>query len=180
MQFSYKRLNDIFTFLISKKNCVPQLALSEKLGVTARTIRSDIKQINLELKNTGVKIKNKRGEGLYVSGATHDMIEKLFQDDAVSDFSTYNERIQKLTEKLVTTDGVYLNDEISAFYISDATFFSYINTIRNNLEKFNLKIVKSGDFYSVVGNEMAKRSFIANHIIDRTTHGYSWIYNKIN
>lgn len=54
--------------LISKKGetYVAPKVLADKLGITTRTLRSDIKNLNDSLKSYDIVIQNKRGHGLYL------------------------------------------------------------------------------------------------------------------
>ena len=66
MSITQPRLKSILTSLISKNNdtYISPKALAAKLGVTTRTLRSDIKNLNNSLKIYDVSIKNKRGTWL--------------------------------------------------------------------------------------------------------------------
>lgn len=61
MSITQPRLKSILTSLISKNNdtYISPKALAAKLGVTTRTLRSDIKNLNNSLKIYDVSIKNK-------------------------------------------------------------------------------------------------------------------------
>ena len=66
MSITQPRLKSILTSLISKNNdtYISPKALAAKLGVTTRTLRSDIKNLNNSLKIYDVSIKDKRGTWL--------------------------------------------------------------------------------------------------------------------
>ena len=79
MKLSYKRLGMILEFLLnnSANRYVSASFLAQKCNVSTRTIRSDIQALNRELSSLQVEIKNKRGEGFYLSDFDKKTEQKL-------------------------------------------------------------------------------------------------------
>lgn len=175
MQLSYKRLGTILELLLNNSaNCyVSASFLAQKCNVSTRTIRSDIRKLNKELATNQVKINNKRGEGFYLSAINDEQRQKLAAL-AKSDLpaSSSSERIMEVEQFLLVNDKVQLSQLTAKLFISDNTFFSYLVTIKKEFSKFDLRIIKDGDTYSVVGTELAKRNFIIAKLINKKSYSY--------
>lgn len=175
MKLSYKRLGTILELLLNNSaNCyVSASFLAQKCNVSTRTIRSDIRELNKELAANQVKIKNKRGEGFYLSAVSDENRQKLVAL-AKSDLpaSSSEERIIEVEQFLLVNDQVRLSQLTDKLFISDNTFFTYLVSIKKEFSKFDLRIVKNGDSYSVVGTELAKRNFIIAKLINKKSDSY--------
>lgn len=175
MKLSYKRLGNILEFLLSNSAnpYVSASFLARKCNVSTRTIRSDIQELNKELASFQVRIKNKRGAGFYLTNMSNDKYQQLKKvaSRAIPP-SSFGERIIEVEQYLLVNNQIKLSDLLDKLFISDNTFFTYLVTIKKEFGKFDLKIVKRGDNYSVSGSESAKRNFIIAKLINKKSRNY--------
>ena len=175
MKLSYKRLGVILEFLLnnSANRYVSASFLAQKCNVSTRTIRSDIQALNRELSSLQVEIKNKRGEGFYLSDfdkKTEQKLTELARSDLPA--SSSGERIAEVEQYLLVNSRVKLDDLTEKLFISDNTFFTYLVTIKKEFSDFGLRVVKDGDEYYVDGSESAKRNFIISKLINKKSNSY--------
>ena len=167
MKLSYKRLGIILEFLLnnSANRYVSASFLAQKCNVSTRT---DIQALNRELSSLQVEIKNKRGEGFYLSDfdkKTEQKLTELARSDLPA--SSSGERIAEVEQYLLVNSRVKLDDLTEKLFISDNTFFTYLVTIKKEFSDFELRVVKDGDEYYVDGSESAKRNFIISKLINK-------------
>lgn len=160
MQLSYKRLGDILGILLRMPEAQYLSAnnLADRLGVTSRTIRSDVKEINEEIAVCHVSIQNRRGHGFYIKYDDQRDLDNLRQailegEKKPSVGMTYNERLNDLKHWLFRQSKVSTDELLDKLLISDTTLNSYINVIRQGLAKFGLKLERHNDFLQIAGSE---------------------------
>ncbi len=172
MSITQPRLKSILTSLISKNNdtYISPKALAAKLGVTTRTLRSDIKNLNNSLKIYDVSIKNKRGHGLYLLINDREkfksLVERIKESGIVTDGGDdYKKRLKDFL-LLILTKPREIDDIISTMYISDSTVDKYLKEARKVAKNYHLKIQKDGDLLRMKGSE----SDILNKLLTKVTN----------
>lgn len=175
MKLSYKRLGNILEDLLNNSaNCyVSSAFLAKKYNVSARTIRSDIWELNKELDYYKVKIKNKRGSGFYLAYLDQNLrkqLMKIAQSNLPA--SSSSERIIEIEQYLLVNNQIKLSELTDRFFISDNTFFTYLVTIKKDFNEVGLKIIKSKDYYYLKGTETVKRKFIITKLINKSSNAY--------
>lgn len=177
MQFSNSRLKPILLILVTQNEhqYISMSALSAKLKVTTRTLRSDVKEINEQLLNYGICIKNKRGKGLFLDVDTPGNLAKLkkdLKDDGLENSdNTYNSRLRDFI--LLILNGYHNIDEIiDTLFISDSTFDKYLNDARKQLSTYDLNLHKNGNEIKVQGSETEIRSCIIDNLDDKRNSKY--------
>lgn len=176
MKLSYKRLGNILEDLLNNSaNCyVSSAFLAKKYNVSARTIRSDIWELNKELDYYKVKIKNKRGSGFYLAYLDQNLRKQLIMKIVQSNLpaSSSSERIIEIEQYLLVNNQIKLSELTDRFFISDNTFFTYLVTIKKDFNEVGLKIIKSKDYYYLKGTETVKRKFIITKLINKSSNAY--------
>lgn len=179
MQLSYKRLGEILGVLLRmpETQYISANNLAERLGVTSRTIRSDVKEINEEIASYHVSIQNRRGHGFYFKYNEKqdlDSLQKAILEGEKNAPSglTYNERLDSLKHWLFRQSKVSVDELLEKLLISDTTLNSYVNAIRQGLAKFDLKIERHNDYLQISGNEEGKRDYILRNMINRRDAEY--------
>ncbi|WEV37646.1 PTS sugar transporter subunit IIA [Lactobacillus sp. ESL0677] len=181
MKLSYKRLSDILSVLLrnTTNKYLSASYIAKKFNVSTRTIRSDINELNKELVDFDVEIKNKRGAGFYIKNLDSEKRSKLL--DIVHNnvpATNFVERINEVEQFLLVNNRSNLLDLTTNLFISDNTFFAYLVTIKKDFEDFNLKISRKGDVFSVIGTEAAKRNFIISKLVNKKSNSYIIDFTK--
>ena len=114
------REKKILSVLNAKHGIVTGKELSTKIGVSERTIRSDISHINSELGTTGIQVEAVHGKGYTIQVKDRAALLVIFSED--ENIITKDDRITALLLKLLRHDDWYdlgiLEDEM---YVSNTT-----------------------------------------------------------
>lgn len=171
-----KRHNEIILSLLAHPKGLSGNDLSTSLGVTIRTIRSDIKKINLFLKDYNIKIRASKKNGYYFDESSKQLlIKSSLYINRESSPITNNDRTIFLLLLLS-----FSNHPLPLYYLCESMFASesslYV-TLKNAKEMINnhfpnLQIVQpSTSTFELIGDEDAKRNLISgllSHNSDRT------------
>ncbi|NMD68734.1 BglG family transcription antiterminator [Bacillus sp. DNRA2] len=143
--------------------------LAEQVGVSTRTIRNYIKQINSDLSDIAF-LENEKGKGFHLQ-VSHlqkfeDLMEKLLSEKIVQD--SPQKRIAFIIERLINHDGPNTLDELAFLMnIGRTTLVNELKKASVALESYNLFIQgkqNSGMYLS--GNELDLRFFILENVYD--------------
>lgn len=169
--FQYGRLNEIFHY-IRKHDYISSERLASRFGVTDRTIRNDIQEVNLVLSENGAVIKLKRKFGYYIEITDDDLFEKFLEDlennmKSDMELETSKDRIRYILRLLLEADDyISLNEIMDNVYISKNTLNNYIKTIKKVVEKYHLEYIsKPNAGIKLIGLEDDKRKCIMDHVI---------------
>ncbi len=114
------REKKILSILNARHGIVNGKELSTKIGVSERTIRSDISHINSELKDTGIHVLALHGKGYTIQVEDRVALLEIFSEE--QNYITKEDRINTLLLKLLRSDDWYdlgiLEDEM---YVSNTT-----------------------------------------------------------
>lgn len=142
---------------------------SEALGVSTRTIRNYIKQINGELQNIAV-LENKRGRGYRLSIKSKSqfgqLMEKVIQSK--DKFDSPKRRIALIIDCLINSHKTYTLDELAfKLNISRTTLINELKKASVSLATYNLKIYgKPNKGMKLSYQEQDLRFFILENIYD--------------
>lgn len=184
MSITQPRLKAILLSLISKKdvNYVALKVLADKLGITTRTLRSDIKNLNDSLKAYDITIQNKRGHGLYLLINDQEkykaLVDQIKESGIVTDRGDDYEKRLKEFLLLILIQPRKIDDIISTMYISDSTVDKYLKTARKVVKNYDLKIQKDGDLLKINGSESNIRSCIIDYIDNKRGNNYVRGFSK--
>lgn len=176
-----KRWIEIIYFFLEKKTLVSGKELALNLGVTTRTIRNDIKEINDILEDFGAVITSEIGLGYTLMISDEERFEDFFEEvKATEKFrnlkniipSDANERIWYITSQLLLhsldqtekLDSYSLEEQL---FVSDSTFRKDLRTIEKILKEYDLKISetqKKG--LHIVGEEARIRFCISQYVFN--------------
>lgn len=157
------RLKSLVKELLSHKEPVTSEYLAKVLGVTSRTIRNDVKTLNLEFKKIGVQIDASRGVGYYIDSTlgeqVTDVIEELFMLQEEEQGNTPvlpEERVLYILKSVIMADDFIAAEQIAnELFVSKSTVDNDLKQVEKLLEKYDLKLFKKPNFgIKLVGNEM--------------------------
>lgn len=183
MEFKNKRCTKILNLLFQSKEKMTGDSLAVSLGVSTRTIRSDIKSLNDELTHWGAKIISEIGQGYYLKIYDQDRFYELLNHlrNQKKDINFRNiipsepeERVHYIITKLLFSllngskeviDPFDLEEEL---FISTSTLKKDFRMIDQILKKYDLRISttkKNG--VRIVGEEAKIRYCISEYIFNR-------------
>ena len=181
---SQPRLKSILMTLIfqNQDTYIPMKDIANTLNVTTRTLRSDIKILNLSLANYGVKVKNKRSYGLYLSITNKAKYQKLVNQLKDSDhISLYSDDYQKRLVQfllMILNSPCDIDNIMAEMFISDSTVDKYLKESRKLVKKYNLRIKKDDNVLKIVGNETDIRSCIIDFVDNKRSKDYIRGFSK--
>ena len=181
--FEYGRLDQLFQ-IVRGSAFTPASKLSEMLGVTERTIRSDIAALNLELGEHGAQVEIKRGAGyrLVVSDSKRfDSFLREHRDETGGrpDLSSPTERIRIVLSTLaMETEPVTAEELSNLVFVGDDTLQSYIKQARDVLQTYDIEcIFRRETGFRTFGREADRRRCIVNEAIDHDDPSYVTVFS---
>ncbi|GIO24116.1 BglG family transcription antiterminator [Oceanobacillus sp. J11TS1] len=170
------RMMLILKELMSAKSPITSNDLANRIQVTSRTIRNDIKELNEIILQNGGCIKSTRGIGYELeiqSSKTFKLfLQEIFQNSAVSTSKSPNsheERVNYIVRKLLLVNSYIKLEEIAdELYISKSTLKNDLVEVRKRLKSFKLEI-ESKPYYGikVKGKEMNLRFCLSEYLFNR-------------
>lgn len=194
-----KRVCKILKKLQSASEPISGETLAFELGVTSRTVRSDIKKLSEYLKEYGAKVNSTTGVGysleIYDRELFKELEEKLNESPNKNNNKKFNliptdpaDREKYIISKLLInslSSRYMINsyDLAEELFISLSTLKKDISNINNSLQKFNLKVENSQTrgIY-IKGEEKDIRYCISDYIFknaDVTNEEEATFYNEI-
>jgi len=170
------RLKALIIELLSHKDPVTSEYLAKVLGVTSRTIRNDVKTLNLELKKIGVQIEASRGVGYFIDSAlgqqVTELIEELFMLQEEEHGNTPvlpEERILYILKRIIMTDDFIAAEQLAnELFVSKSTVDNDLKHVEKLLEKYDLKLFKKQNYgIKLLGNEMNIRFCLSESLANR-------------
>ncbi|GGA92101.1 BglG family transcription antiterminator [Ornithinibacillus halotolerans] len=169
------RMIHILKVLIATKVPITSDDLANRIQVTSRTIRNDIKELNEILLISGGVIKSTRGIG-YELEIKDQKKFKLFLQEMTNDSHATNqtpntpeERVHHIVRKLLLENGyIKLDDLADDLYISKSTLQHDLIEVRRILNTFKLEL-ESKPYHGVkvIGNEMNLRFCLSEYLFNR-------------
>lgn len=172
--FTYQRLNNIFTHIYNQE-FTSQKELATKFDVSMRTIRTDINELNEQLKDYGGQIILQRGKGYLIEGKEKLSIQmdKLNQASK-ENLETSQGRMNTLLTILLFGDDYISLDELSEIlYVSRPTLLTYLRQLKEILLDYDLTIRSKANIgYKIHGREASIRQCIYQELINRKKKSY--------
>jgi lichenan operon transcriptional antiterminator len=158
------RLKSLIKELLSHKEPVTSEYLAKVIGVTSRTIRNDVKTINLELKKIGVQIEASRGVGYFIPPTlggqpVTELIEELFmlqEEEQGNQPVLPEERVLFILKEIIMADDFIATEQLAEeLYVSKSTVDNDLKQVEKLLEKHGLTLFKKQNYgIKLVGTEM--------------------------
>lgn len=170
------RHKKIISELLSRNDWVKGNTLAQSMGVTPRTIRSDIVAINQLIHPMGCEIQSSRKDGYRIVGNHIDDLGQIL-GGGMDIPNSPRDRIKMLSIRLLFADredAEYLDDLEEEMYISRATLENSIYKIKAAMEKRASPVFiqrEKGKIWTA-GEEETKRFLLKELIVDRTEADY--------
>lgn len=142
--------------IIEQSNLTTAQSIADKLGVSTKTVKNEIKELNKLLKGYGL-IDIKQGKYvLYIIDQKN--FDKASQALRIQDdfFNSQQNRMSYILYRLMNSNTPYLTDELAEeMNIGRTTFVGDLKKLRSKVEKYNLQIVgKTNKGLFLEGNEI--------------------------
>ncbi len=167
---AYERLERLLGIL---RGGTPQPAsrLATTLGVSTRTIRTDVSRLNDELAEHGGQVLTKWHEGYYLDVTDKEAFKsfsaKLRHPDDANPLETAEGRMHEVLRALLFSDDYLSVEELAdRVAVGENTIQGYLAQIRGTLEKYELECVtKRGVGLRVFGDEHNRRGCLLNEVL---------------
>lgn len=127
-----KIYNDILMYFLKSNSHITSKELAIHFGVSSRTIKTYIKDINQLCTNTPIIFSSNKGYRVDREKAIQFVYKKTKSNSRIP--QNYKERIHELIKRIVID-----NESIDLFDLSQEMYVSY-STIKSDISKFNLSI----------------------------------------
>lgn len=166
-----KRWNDILDQL-SETEMVTSESLAQKLNLSSRTIRNEMKELKAVLEQVGAHLVSKTSTGYLLQIEDQkkygEFLSTLKDQGDIPE--TSKERVQYLLETLLANNDQYvkLEDLSDQIYVSRSSLTNDLKEVRQMLKEYNLKLItRPGYGIKVEGREFDLRLCIAASTIGR-------------
>lgn len=182
MELTNKRCMQILQLLMKNKDRITGENLAISIGVSSRTIRNDMKDLNHVLGEYGAGVMSEIGQGYYLKIEDHDkfsvFLKELEQQKKEKNFqniipSEPEDRVRYIISKLLLQSLNGRKEIIDPFdmeeelFISTSTLKKDLRTIDKILEKYDLKIsITKKEGVRIVGEETKIRYCISEYIFN--------------
>lgn len=159
--FSDNRIGNLLQIL-RKTPEITVSALSSRLGVSERTIRNDIRQINEELKDCAVidGVQGKYSLRIFQMERFREQLSTMMQADDFLNSSRY--RMEYVFGRLMRSEEPLLTDELAyEMNVGRTTLMSDLKKLREEIEPYQLKIIgKTSKGLMLHGTETEIRRYV--------------------
>lgn len=156
--------------ILKNKKPVTSQYLSKLVGVSSRTIRNDIKDLQKELKGKSVRIEILPGVGYSVKivkdGSTKDVLKEILEDSNYAVVSLPEERIEYILKNLLYAKGfITLKDLADKLYVSKTTVANDMDKVESWLKAHNLKLFRKPNYgFKIEGDEIDLRFALSDYL----------------
>ncbi|WML42148.1 BglG family transcription antiterminator [Neobacillus sp. OS1-2] len=174
-----KRQRDIVLSLMKEKEPVTAEWIAKELGVSDRTIRTEIKDLQSQSSSLGGRIESVRGKGYLLEIKDFNVFEKEFSpntndtiEEVQSDFSEQSNRVLYMLKRfLLEREPIKLESLEEELFISKPKLQNDLKLVREILESYHLKLVSRPHHGTQVeGDEYMKRLCFSNYILRRNSN----------
>ncbi|MBT2217660.1 PRD domain-containing protein [Virgibacillus dakarensis] len=170
------RMRTILRELMTAHTPITSTYLANLNQVTTRTIREDIKSLDLLLADNGAQIESIMGKGYKLTILDNQGFRKYLQSNFSEDMTdgdfvpeSPEERIFYTIKRLLLCETyVKLDDLADEMFISKSTIQNDLKHVKQILGNFDIKLISRPNYgVKVVGSELKLRFCMAEYIFDR-------------
>ncbi|RBP95439.1 BglG family transcriptional antiterminator /transcriptional regulator [Cytobacillus firmus] len=174
-----KRQKDIVLSLMKAKEPVSAEWMAKELGVSDRTIRNEIKELQSQGSSLGIIIESVRGKGYLLNIKDYEMFEKEYNynaneaiDENKLDFSEQENRVLYILKRfLLEKEPIKIETLEEELFVSKPKVQNDLKIVREILESYQLKLVTRPHYGTQVeGDEYMKRLCLSNYILSRNSN----------
>jgi lichenan operon transcriptional antiterminator len=161
--------------ILQKKTFCTLEEIAKLLGVSTRTVRNDINQLNQDLTSVAL-ITNERGKGYRLvikeNEVFHNLLNRRNTEDEKLD--TSKQRIAFIIDRLINSEETYTLDDLAfEMHIGRTTLINELKKASVSLGTYNLIIQgKQNKGMKLIGEELDIRFFILDNMFDSLFGNY--------
>ena len=172
-RFTDNRAADIL-YILGHKSGVTVASIAKKLGVSERTVRNDIRQLNDDLEGSAA-IEGSQGRytlRIFEPEQYKKAFDKICNIDGV--FGTPRGRQNYVFGELMRADGPLLTDELAyEMNVGRTTLISDLKRLREEIEPYGLSVVgKTSKGMILQGKELDIRTYVLENCFDALYSDY--------
>lgn len=174
----FRRKITLIKLLHGKESPMSSTQLCGELGVTSRTLRSDLRSAEDDFARNGFSIKSVHAVGYYLRVHDEDAFLRYVQDLSRQETCSQvlspvypEDRVDYLVRLFLAAEGYLKMDDVAEeLFVSRATLTADLKMVRDRLGYFQLGLVsKPGHGLKVQGSELHRRSAIAQYFFYTTS-----------
>lgn len=172
MNILHKKQLLLLNYLLKENKTVTSKQLSLIVGVSVRTIKTYIQEINEQVEEYGIHIKSKAREGYWIEQSENidkNIIHTLkngIDHYKIDELPKFNyERVNYLIKKLLVVDyHLKVEDLMDEIYVSRSTITQDLKEVKKLLERYNLTLKTRSNYGIIIeGSEINKRLCISEY-----------------
>jgi len=145
------RLKQLLEELLDHDSPISGEYLAKQLGVTSRTIRNDVKTLNMHLKNTGVSVKANKRLGYFVDpindSSVRYLLKNIFENEEKITPTFPEDRVLFILKRLIMSDDFIASEQLAdILYVSKSTIDNDVKQIEALLKRYNLCLLKKPNY----------------------------------
>ncbi|OIK13528.1 BglG family transcription antiterminator [Bacillus sp. MUM 13] len=173
-----KRQKDIVMSLLKEKEPITAEWMAKEHGVSDRTIRSEIKELQSHCVSLGISIESVRGKGYLLNIMDYEVFNVEFNpnghdavEDSHADFSEQENRVMYILKRfLLEKKPIKLESLEEEIFVSKPKLQNDLKAVREILESYHLRLVSRPHYGTQAeGNEYMKRLCFSNYILSRNS-----------
>ncbi|MDI3311313.1 MAG: BglG family transcription antiterminator [Thermoanaerobacterium sp.] len=161
---------EIIKILLNSDDPLVVDELAEKLNVSNKTIRNDLKKIEEYLVRRGLKLLKKPGTGIMIEGPEN---KKLDLSTELSSYAKFMEPFSPEARKnyilrrlFMSNKNITIKELSDELYVSKVTIHKDLEAVEEWLSKYNLKLIKRTNYgIEISGDEENWRNAAASLIV---------------
>ncbi len=159
----------LIKLLIKAQDWTTAAALSESLGISVRTVKSYVSELN----NTY--------PGIIISSPNGYKVQSHLSKEALADLSGSTTAIPQTSKDrafyiiirlLRSSEPLSMLDLCDELYISMSTLRNALNRAKRQLSSYNLELVTTGDDIRVSGDEKSRRSMLSSIVFQESNTSF--------
>ncbi|MBM7543225.1 BglG family transcription antiterminator [Amphibacillus cookii] len=174
-----KRQREILRSLLNNNELLTAEWIGKELGVSDRTIRTEIKVLQLQSQSLGVSIKSIRGKGYKLKVCNQQLFEnecKVPTDEVTitnyADYTQPNNRVLYILKRfLLGHEPVKCENLEEELFVSKPKIQNDLKVVREILKRYQLKLITRPHYGTLVeGDEHMKRLCLSNYLLSRSSN----------
>jgi transcriptional antiterminator len=165
-----KRCGKILSILLKINESITIKDLASQFDVSARTIRNDLKQLEIWLKERSIELVKKPGVGIWLnikSESRRILLAKISKLERYKDPVSPEKRKEFILKYLLYQDDKYtMQDLADNLFVSRSTIYKDLDQIEKWLKKYNLSLERKQNYgIYVKGAEKNWRKAVADLLV---------------
>lgn len=171
----------IIKYLSDKDACLTSAEMAQKIGMSTRTVKRYINDINYELKKMGVEIIALKGIGYKLTG-TPKVLQGVLKEalrviDGFEIDDSIEGRVENAINLLINNDTLNADEMAEKLNLSTSSFNKMTSKIKECIKKYNLTIASKPHYGTYIdGEELNIRALILDYCIKADNNNNLKVY----